>query len=342
MSHVGLSHIIEIMSSTISGPIRSSKSGVVDYRRLGASRVPCIPLIIPEHGPAIDGGCLLRDLPDALASGAIYLAYQPKLNLRTGGIESVEALIRWDHPRFGNIPPSLLISSAESAGEMNGLTLWVIQRAIDEQRLLARGGRQLTVYVNISAILLTDHGFMREICERASEAAGQIGLEVTETSVIAEPKMGIANLKRLVDLGFVISIDDYGTGLSSLVYLQDLPASELKIDKQFISDMTKNHRGPLIVRSTIDLAHALGMKVVAEGIESPATLALLRVMGCDYGQGFHISSPLTLATLVDFLDHHDDRTLLEGTASTLQPPEAFWAHAERERPVESRRLARAR
>lgn len=333
----------ENMLTAISSPTRSSKSAIVGYPdSLSSSRVPCIPLDVSKYDAAIDGGHLLRDLPDALDSGAVYLAYQPKLNLRAGGIESVEALIRWDHPRLGNIPPSLLISSAESAGEMNELTLWVFQRAIDEQRLLARGGRQLTVYVNISATLLTDHRFMREICERASKAAGQIGLEVTESSVIAEPKMGIANLKRLVDLGFVISIDDYGTGLSSLVYLQDLPASELKIDKQFISDMTKNQRGPLIVRSTIDLAHALGMKVVAEGIESPATLALLRVMGCDYGQGFHISSPLTLATLVDFLDNHDDRTLLEGTTSTLQPPETFWAHAERERPVESRRLARAR
>lgn len=298
------------------------------------------PLKVFERSVALNHD-LFRSFPDAVKSGAVYLVYQPKLNMRTGSIESVEALIRWAHPSFGNIAPSLLISMIESSGTMDKLTLWILRRAIDEQRSLARSGHQLTVYVNISATLLNDNEFMIDLCECATGADGQIGLEVTETSVIVDPQMGINNLVKLVNLGFNISIDDYGTGLSSLLYLQDLPASELKIDKRFISDMTRNHRGPLIVRSTIDLAHALSMKVVAEGIESPATLALLRVMGCDYGQGFFISPPLALSNLVSFLVHHNSRKSLESAASTFQPPESFWAHTELERPIESRCFARA-
>lgn len=273
---------------------------------------------------------LRRAMPAALESGEIFLVYQPKLQLRTGNVEGVEALIRWEHADVGTVPRNLMISLAEESGQIRELTIWVIRRAIEDQALLANDGQPIEVHVNVSAGLLTDAQFVRETCALLKSARGTIGIEITETAVITHSPTALVNLKRMIDHGVSVSIDDYGSGLSSLAYLKELPARELKIDKMFVSGMTMSHRDPLIVRSTIDLAHALGLSVVAEGVESLGVLALLRVMGCDAAQGYLISPPLPLFGLRRYLEAGDYRLLLSDAAANLSPPANFWARTGRE------------
>lgn len=273
---------------------------------------------------------LFRGLPAALANGEIYLVYQPKLRLRTSEVDGVEALVRWEHPTLGTISRKSLIPLAEKRGHIHELTVWVLRQAIADQLRLSAAGQQIQVSINVSASLLTDETFVRDVCTLVGPHPGAIGLEITETAFIESSPTALTNLERMIGHGVSISIDDYGSGLSSLAYLKELPARELKIDKMFVSGMTMSHRDPLIVRSTIDLAHALDLTVVAEGVESLAALALLRVMGCDYAQGFLISPALPVADLISYLESGRYRSLLSDASASVTPPMAFWARVGRE------------
>lgn len=245
---------------------------------------------------------LTQEIDRALDRDEMVLMYQPKVHARSQAVASVEALIRWQHPERGLILPGDFITAAERGQQIDRMTLWTISRAIRDQRVLRASGHDLRVFINISGQLLADAAFVQAACKLIDDAGdASIGFEVTETSVIRDPAGAIANLKRFDAIGIRISIDDYGSGLSSLAYLKQLPASELKIDKLFVTQLTSSNRDPLIVRSTIDLAHALDMEVVAEGVETPAALALLTVMGCDLVQGFLISRPIGLDALIAFL-----------------------------------------
>lgn len=259
---------------------------------------------------------LAAELDRALREDELLLLYQPKIHVRRQEITSAEALIRWEHPERGLILPGDFIPAAERAGVIDRLTLWTIRRAIADQATLRSTGHDLRIFVNISGQLLSDESFVAEACRLIGETDAQIGFEVTETSVIRDPQSAIANLQRFADIGIRVAIDDYGAGLSSLAYLKQLPARELKIDKLFVTQLTSSNRDPLIVRSTIDLAHALEMEVVAEGVETHAALALLTVMGCDMVQGFLISRPVALDALITFLreDKHS-RASQESRAS---------------------------
>ena len=245
---------------------------------------------------------IAADLAGALINGELRLDYQPKLHLRQRRMVGMEALLRWQHPRHGLIPPDSFIPAAEQTDQIAALTLWVIAKAAADQQLMAAAGHDLPVFINVAAVLLANGKFVDQACGLICESGMRIGLEVTETSVIRDPDAAIANLKRVAAMGISIAIDDYGAGLSSLAYLKQLPACELKIDKLFITELTRSHRDPLIVRSTIDLAHAMEMQVVAEGVENAATFALLSVMGCDMAQGFFISRPLDIASGIAFLN----------------------------------------
>jgi len=249
---------------------------------------------------------LMRELPDAIASGQIFLQYQPKVRVRQQQVVSAEALVRWRHPVRGLILPGMFIEAAERSNAIGPLTLWIIERAIADQRILAGQGYDIPIFINISGVLLSDAGFVRDACALVSGGGVKIGFEITETAVIRDPESAIANLAVFAGIGVPIAIDDYGAGLSSLAYLKRLPATELKIDKLFVTQLTSSNRDPLIVRSTIDLAHALDMEVTAEGVETPAALALLGVMGCDMVQGFLISRPIEFAAFQTFLseDRH--------------------------------------
>lgn len=237
----------------------------------------------------------------AVGEGRVSLAYQPKLDLRQGRVAGLEALLRWQDRARQAISPVSFIPPLEGAHALDGITSWVLARALEDQQRLARDGQVLPVAINVPAYLIGRDHFHDEVLERARDAAAPITIEITESSVVANAASARAQLRRLSANGLGISIDDYGAGLSSLSYLRDFPASELKIDRTFITELASCHRNPLIVRSTIDLAHALDMQVVAEGVESTAALALLRVMGCDMAQGYAIARPLPLPELAALL-----------------------------------------
>lgn len=267
---------------------------------------------------------LAEELRVAIDRGELVLFYQPKVHARRQEITSAEALIRWRHPTRGLILPGDFIPVAEQAQLIHRLTLWTIEQAIADAATLRDNGHALRLFVNISGQLLSDDAFVAGACRMVGESDVEIGFEVTETSVIRDPASAIANLQRFADIGIRVSIDDYGAGLSSLAYLKQLPARELKIDKLFVTQLTSSNRDPLIVRSTIDLAHALDMEVVAEGVETHAALALLTVMGCDMIQGFLISRPIALDAFIAFMREDRHRRTPEVTRSSFNRLAATW------------------
>ncbi len=270
---------------------------------LEAARTEHQPIVFdPERNRGrLDDSLLSRDLLSAIGTEQLFLHYQPKVHLRSQKVRSLEALIRWRHPVLGFVGPSDFIPVAERTRAIDALTLWTIEQVIRDQSLLRTHGHSLPIFVNIAAPLLSDDAFVDRALELAEASEASLGFEITETSLISKPDVAIANLKKFAGIGVTLAIDDYGAGLSSLAYLKQLPARELKIDKMFVTELTKSNRDPLIVRSTIDLAHALDMEVVAEGVESPGALALLSVMGCDLVQGFLISRPIALNELIAYL-----------------------------------------
>ncbi len=251
-----------------------------------------------------DAGSLLRmaeELRHAVADGDLALHFQPQLDLQTGETLGVEALLRWPHPRLGVVAPLKFLPLAEQAGLMRGLTHWVLDQAL-AQCAAWRGGGELTVSVNISATNLIDAEFagsVRDLLDRHALPADALVLEITETSLIAEFDRARIAVDELNDIGVVVSIDDFGTGFTSLAYLSELTVGELKLDRTFISRLANDGKGRdvQLVRSTIDLGHALGMRVVAEGIEDQATLDLLRGLGCDVAQGYFVGRPAPVETL---------------------------------------------
>jgi diguanylate cyclase len=250
---------------------------------------------------------LMGEMRRGLESGAIYLAHQPKYNFRTGRIDSAESLVRWRHPTRGDIPPDLFVPMAEETGHVRALTEWVLARVIADQKKLHNAGWPLTLAVNISARLLSDTDFAKRAAALARQAPHQLCFEITETAVIDNPVAALENIELFAASGVHVAIDDYGSGLSSLAYLKQLPAHELKIDKLFVQNITSSQRDALLVRSTIDLAHGLGMNVTAEGVETPAAFALLASMNCDLAQGYLISRPVSVEELVALLG--DERRL---------------------------------
>jgi EAL domain-containing protein (putative c-di-GMP-specific phosphodiesterase class I)/GGDEF domain-containing protein len=264
----------------------------------------------PAHNLSLMGEMLV-----ALESGAIYLAHQPKLNLRKQRIESVETLVRWRHPTRGMIPPDLFVPMAEETGQIRALTDWVLRKTIEEQTWLTAQGFPLCMSINVSARLLSDDAFAKSAIAAIRNASGQICFEITETAIIDNPELALRHLETFGKHGVTIAIDDYGSGLSSLAYLRQLPAHELKIDKMFIEDLTRSQKDALLVRSTIDLAHGLGLAVTAEGVEQPAALALLASMGCDMAQGYVIARPTATDDLPDLLTRYESASPSPAKAS---------------------------
>jgi EAL domain-containing protein (putative c-di-GMP-specific phosphodiesterase class I) len=247
---------------------------------------------------------LLGELDSAMASGQVWNAYQPKLDLATGRIIGVEALVRWLHPERGPIGPDSFIPLLEQHGRVRELTTHVLAQALEDARAWDAAGYPLGVAVNVSATLLADHGFIELVGQMLRGSAlppARITVEITETAAINSADTAVAALESWRALGVDVSIDDYGTGQSSLGYLQKLPATELKIDRSFIDAVNSDQRNAIMVRSTIALAHELGMKVVAEGIEDEACLKALTAMGCDTGQGYFISRPITAAAVTELV-----------------------------------------
>lgn len=247
---------------------------------------------------------LLGELDDAIPRGEIQIAYQPKLNLAQGRITSVEALVRWQHPTRGFLRPDLFIPLAERNDRIAGLTLHVLEQTIADLRRWRVLGREVTGSVNISAKLLNAADFiaaLRALVEHSEADPGWLIFEVTESAAMDDPEAAAAALRSFRAMGIAISMDDYGTGRSSLSYLKQLPLNELKIDRSFVQFAHQNRGDGVLVRSTVDLAHELGLNVVAEGVEDAACLAFLKSIGCDMVQGYFVSRPLPAEALTKLL-----------------------------------------
>ena len=237
---------------------------------------------------------LLGELPRALENDELVLHYQPKIALADGRPFGVEALVRWEHPDRGLLAPGEFIPLAERTGLIRPLTLWVLERALRQARAWRDEGLDLEVAVNLSAASLLDGSVPHDVA-RLLGATGvppsSLALEVTESLVMTDPVRAGEVLRLLSTMGVSLSIDDYGTGHSSLSYLKRLPVCELKIDRSFIGAVSTDARDASIVRSTVELGHNLGLRVVAEGVEDADALAQLAALGCDLAQGFHICRP---------------------------------------------------
>lgn len=276
----------------------------LDQARAGKARVA----IFDEaaYGDPGSNLSLMSQMRAAFGGGEMGIHLQPKLDLRRRAVTGVEALVRWNHPVRGSLPPDLFVGMAEETGHIRELTEWVLAQAIREQAELAAAGHKLTMSVNLSGRLLGDADFIEEALDAIRAAKGRICLEITETAVIDHPQTALRMIERLSAAGVEVAIDDYGSGLSSLAYLKRIPAHELKIDKAFITSMGESQRDALLVRSTIDLAHGLGMTVTAEGVETEVAMSLLAGMGCDVAQGYLVARPMPLKELLNFLAQEGD------------------------------------
>ncbi|MRX06274.1 EAL domain-containing protein [Pseudoduganella sp. FT25W] len=262
------------------------------------------------YDPAMDKSSakslsLLTELRNAIERHEFRLHVQPKISLDTGKVVGMESLVRWVHPERGNVFPDEFIPFAEQTGFIRILTRWVMEKSAELCRELASKGHHLKVSVNLSTRDLLDQDLpakFADLLARHKLTPGSFCLEITESAIMDDPVRAQHTLERLSAMGLDLSIDDFGTGYSSLAYLKRLPVDELKIDKSFVLNMEKDEGDTKIVRSTIDLGHNMGLRVVAEGIESEAVWRLLAELGCDQGQGYFMSRPIPADQMIAWLE----------------------------------------
>ena len=250
----------------------------------------------------------IDELRTALTKDQLVLHYQPKIDLLTGQVHDVEALVRWDHPTRGLLYPEAFLDLVEEAGLMRALTRLVLQIALDQAAIWHTEGRRLTIAVNLSASSMVDTGLPDEVATMLTARhlpPGALQLEITEEFLMADRDRARNILTRLRNSGIAISIDDFGTGYSSLSYLRDLPIDELKLDRSFVFPMADDARAAALVASTIDLAHSLGLRMVAEGVEDDVAYTELARLGCDQAQGHYMSRPVPAAELDIWLNTRD-------------------------------------
>jgi len=246
---------------------------------------------------------LMGDFRHAIARDELRVHYQPKMNLKTNRVFGVEALVRWQHPEFGLVMPDRFIPMAEQTGAVRPLTLWMLERALQQCLEWRRQGVDMVAAVNLSPRNLQDTELperVRSLLELLDAPAQMLELEITESVIMSDPLRSLQVLTRLNKMGVRLAVDDFGTGYSSFSYLRKLPVHEIKIDKSFIDDMVQQH-DDVIVQSTIELAHNLGLTVVAEGVQDRETLDRLRELGCDAAQGDYLSPPLDGAAVLQWL-----------------------------------------
>jgi diguanylate cyclase (GGDEF)-like protein/PAS domain S-box-containing protein len=257
---------------------------------------------LDQHSPRRLG--LLGQIRRAIANRELVVYYQPKAEAHSGRLIGLEALVRWQHPEHGLLGPNEFIPLAETTGLIRPLTSYVLQTALGECRTWRDAGHDLSVAVNASARCLLDLSLPVEIASllgRYGIAADRLVLEITESAIMNDPNRALEVLNRLHALGVHLSIDDFGTGYSSMAYLKNLPVDELKIDRSFVTHMRQRQSERVIVRSTIDLAHNLGLRVVAEGVEDQETWQELDLLGCDTIQGYHLAKPMSASALNTWL-----------------------------------------
>jgi diguanylate cyclase (GGDEF)-like protein len=266
---------------------------------------------------------MLGELRRAVESDQLVLHYQPKLSLLDDRVSSVEVLVRWRHPFRGFVPPGDFVPFAEQTGYIGAITRWVVEHAVAQGGIWHKQGLNLPVCVNISARDLRQEDalvrFISEALERHQMPAGMLCLEITESGLMEDPRSSQSTMRKLRDLGIATSIDDYGTGYSSLAYIKQLPVNEIKIDRTFVSGMEADRRNAAIVRSTIELGHNLGLTVVAEGVETDHEREQLKRFGCDLGQGYHFARPMPADAFEVWLREAETRRLAAKPAAAYAP-----------------------
>ena len=291
---------------------KSDRSGVALYR--------------PEAGDSTARRLsLAADLPTALERRDIELWYQPQADASTGDISGFEALVRWNHPKFGMIPPPEIIAVAHRTGRMRGLTNALIDQALEARQSSFEAGHDLHVSVNVTPRDVSDP-MLVSLVERALAATGTpasaLVLEITESDAMKDPERTIAILEALSQLGVMVSIDDFGTGYSSLAYLDQLPVREVKIDQSFVSRLAREPGAAAIVGATIGLAHVLGLRVVAEGVENELARTLVRDLGVDLFQGYGLARPMPGGDVLSWLARREHNAttpalrLVEGSTTS--------------------------
>lgn len=247
---------------------------------------------------------LMSELRDGITQNEFEMYFQPQIHLATSKIVQVEALVRWQHPKKGFMPPLLFIPLAEETGHIKKLTLWVLEKSIAQCSVWHKNNIPLGVSINLSVkdLLNKDlYAYISHLLQMHPLDPQWITLEITESSFMHDPDSAIAAIRKLSQLGVHFSVDDFGTGYSSLSYLKKIPVKELKIDKSFTEDIKNNERVARLARCTIDMGHSLDLKVVAEGIEDMETYQMLKGFGCDLGQGYLFSKPISSAELSAWL-----------------------------------------
>jgi diguanylate cyclase (GGDEF)-like protein len=265
-----------------------------------------------EHSPTrlTLAGELRRALQGDSAESGFELHYQPQVVLASGALSGVEALARWRHAQRGWVPPEEFIALAERTGLIRPLTERVLEMALAQCRWWRESGLEVPVAVNLSMRDLqvpTLPETIRELLARHAVPSRLLRLEVTESVLMADPARALATLARLRALGLEVAIDDFGTGYSSLAYLADLPADTLKIDRTFVQELAARPRHAAIVRSTVELAHDLGLRVIAEGVEDAQTWGALAALGCDEAQGYLTGPPMAPGELAAWLRQSSQR-----------------------------------
>jgi diguanylate cyclase (GGDEF)-like protein len=262
-----------------------------------------------EHDPhSVSRLAMISELRHSIHNGELELHYQPKIDIASGELVGVEALLRW--PRWNDVPIEYLIATAEQTGLIRHLTHWVIQRALEQHLAWTRLNIRLPVAVNLSTWNLEHADIdasIGELLERLGVPPEYLELEITENAMLKNPERAQEILERLSRRGIRLSIDDYGTGFSSLAYLKQMPVSQIKIDRSFVMDMMEDENDAVIVRSTIDLAHNLGLEVVAEGVETAHIWDILQILDCDIAQGHHIARPMPAEEFVNWLRQRSQR-----------------------------------
>ena len=259
---------------------------------------------------------IVGDFPRAMRDSELRLYFQPKIDCRTREVLGAEALVRWQHPELGLMMPDVFIDAIEQAGSIGHLTRWVIKEAAENCRKWANQGIDLSVAINLSVDDLLDDYlpyYLLEVTKNQELLASSLTLEVTENAIMRNASQALMTLGCIRELGFRVSIDDFGTGQSSLAQLKRLPLDELKIDRSFIMKMT-DAKDEAIVRATIELAHCLALSVVAEGVENDEVLTRLQLLGCEYAQGYHISPPVAAEAFCDWVRQWQNREKADVTS----------------------------
>ena len=274
-----------------------------------------------DHAQGQRSPLRMSELRQAIVADQIFLLYQPKVSLNTGSISGVEVLARWQHPNLGLISPDEFIPVAERTGLIIPLTLWVLHQALLQCRTWNAMGLNLNVAVNLSMWNLEAQelpGQIQGMLKSVGVPPDRLELEITESAIMGDPQRTMRSLTLMRDLGIAFAIDDFGTGYSSLAHLKKLPVASIKIDKSFVQNMEQDRDNAIIVRSITDLGHNLGLKVVAEGVETFESKEMLKGFDCDEGQGYYYSRPVPAYALTKLLSSHDEAST--SLSKLLIPP----------------------